>query len=196
MKILDFVKLIGVASTAIGLAACDIINPQPQPRPRVQPRPQPRAHPRLQPRPLPRPQTKLLQPSPPTYAPVTLADALDGSEASKYSTAVQRTFAEGLNLYDNGEYLAAIKKFQSSEMSKAWPELRVRTLKYLAFSYCVTDQLQACQQAFYDAIQINPQFQLQPSERDHPIWGPIFQKAESGPPPSFQRTDKQPSRRR
>jgi len=187
MKVSDFVKLIGIASVAISLAACQT---SPQSRSQAQPRAQPRTQPQPQPRLQTRPQ------SAPAYAPISLADTLDGSEASKYSTAVQRIFAEGLNLYDNGEYLAAIKKFQSPEMSKAWPELRVRTLKYLAFSYCVTDQLQACQQAFYDAIQISPQFKLQPSEKDHPIWGPVFQKAELGPPSPFQRTDRQPSRRR
>jgi|GEM_PF-1286493 len=187
MKVSDFFKLIGIASVAINLAACQSSSqPRSQARPRAQAHPQPRPQLYLRTRP---------QPSS-TYAPILLADTLDGSEASKYSTAVQRTFAEGLNLYDNGEYLAAIKKFQSPEMSKAWPELRVRTLKYLAFSYCVTDQLQACQQAFYDAIQISPQFKLQPSEKDHPIWGPVFQKAELGPPSPFQRTDRQPSRRR
>jgi len=95
---------------------------------------------------------------------------------------VGRIFAEGLQFYDNGEYAAAIKKFQSPELFKAWPELRVRSLKYLAFSYCVTNQLQACQKAFYDALQIDPQFKLRPEEKDHPIWGPVFQKAQSEPP--------------
>ena len=119
---------------------------------------------------------------PPPVAPVSRASSIDGSDLTRYSTAVERTFAEGLDLYDKGEYAAAIKKLQSPEFLTAWPELRVRALKYLAFSYCVTDDLRACQQAFYDAIQVNPQFTLNPSEEGHPIWGPVFQKARSGPP--------------
>jgi hypothetical protein len=87
-----------------------------------------------------------------------------------------------LGLYENGKYAAAIKKFRSPALAKTWPELRVRTLKYLAFSYCVSNKLQACQQAFYDAMQIDPKFELQPSEEGHPIWGPIYQKAKLGPP--------------
>jgi hypothetical protein len=110
---------------------------------------------------------------------MSLADTIHGANASKYPIGAERIFAEGLELYDNGEYTAAIKKFRSPEITKAWPELRVRALKYLAFSYCVTDKLQACQQTFYDAIQIDPKFKLKPSEMSHPIWGQVFQKAQS-----------------
>jgi len=115
-------------------------------------------------------------------APVFRANTIDSSEISKYSTAIERIFAEGLDFYDKGDYDAAIKKFQSPEFAKSWPELQVRALKYLAFSYCVTDQLQACEKAFRDAIQTNPRFKLLPSEEGHPIWGPVFQKARSEPP--------------
>jgi len=89
---------------------------------------------------------------------------------------------DGLDLYEKGEYAAAIKKFESPEFNRASPEFRVRVLKSLAFSYCVTDQLSACQQAFYKALQINPKFKLQPAEEGHPIWGPVFEKAKLGLP--------------
>jgi hypothetical protein len=115
-------------------------------------------------------------------APVSRAKAIDGDNPLQYTTAAERSFAEGLGFYDKGEYAAAIKKFQSAEVSNAWPELRIRALKYLAFSYCVTNNLRACQQAFYDAFQLDPQFKLLPSEEGHPIWGPVYQKAKLGPP--------------
>ena len=133
-------------------------------------------------------------PPPPVPVPVTRASSIDGADTSRYATAVERIFAEGLDLYDKGEYSSAIKKFQSPELSGAWPELRVRTLKYLGFSYCVTNDLRACQQAFYDAIQLNPQFKLLSSEEGHPIWGPVFQKARVGPPEPSQ--PPQPAARR
>ena len=150
MKHPSLVKLIGVSSVTIILAACEHLPP----------------------------------PSPPPPPPPVLsrASSIDSIDVSQYSTVVERAFAEGLNLYDKGEYAEAIKKFQSPELATAWPELRVRALKYLAFSYCVTDDLRACQQAFYDAMQVNPQFKLMPSEEGHPIWDPVFQKAKLGPP--------------
>jgi hypothetical protein len=104
-------------------------------------------------------------------------------DITQYPTVVERTFAEGLNFYDKGEYAEAIRKFRASEFDSAWPELRGRALKYLAFSYCVTDDLRSCHQAFYDALQLNPGFKLLPSEEGHPIWGPIFERAKLGPPP-------------
>jgi hypothetical protein len=111
------------------------------------------------------------------------ASSIEGTDSAQYATVIERIFSEGLELYDKGEYADALKKFQSPELSsKSWPELRVRTLKYIAFSYCVTDHLQACQQAFYDALQIDPKFKLKESEEGHPVWGPVFQKAMQGPP--------------
>jgi hypothetical protein len=110
------------------------------------------------------------------------AESITGDNPSQYALPVERVFAEGLALYDKGEYAAAIRKFRSYELSRAWPELHVRALKYLAFSYCVTNKLLACQKAFYDALQIDPKFDLKPSEKGHPIWGPIFEKAKLGPP--------------
>jgi hypothetical protein len=117
----------------------------------------------------------------PTSTPLSRARSIGSADPSRYTTVVERTFAEGLDFYDKGEYEAAIKKFQTT-LTNAWPELKVRTLKYLAFSYCVTDNLRACQQAFYDAMQLNPEFKLRPNEEGHPIWGPVYQKAKLNPP--------------
>jgi len=114
--------------------------------------------------------------------PVTRSSAAGNGDSQNRAVAVERPFAEGLDFYYKGNYLAAIEKFKSPELASAPPPSRVRTLKYLAFSYCVTNQLPACQQAFYDALRIDPQFKLSPSEAGHPIWGPVFLKARSGPP--------------
>jgi hypothetical protein len=112
-------------------------------------------------------------------APMSVAESLKGSEASSYSIPVERIFAEGLDFYDKGQYLSAIKKFRSPQLSKAWPELRVRALKYLAFSYCLINRLRQCKKTFEETLQIDPNFDLKPSERDHPMWGPVFQQVRS-----------------
>ncbi|MDR0479287.1 MAG: TssQ family T6SS-associated lipoprotein [Burkholderiaceae bacterium] len=98
----------------------------------------------------------------------------------KHSIVAERTFEAGVNLYENGQYNEALKKFQAPEISLAGRRLRVQALKYSAFSYCVQNKLLACQKAFHDALRIDPQFKLKPSESSHPIWGPVFKKAQSG----------------
>jgi hypothetical protein len=155
MKTSAFVKLIGASSLIAILAGCQTLPSPPSEAP---------------------PET-----SPPSV-PLSRARSINGDNPSQYTTAAERNFAEGLDFYDKGDYAAAIKKFRSSELTNAWPELRVRALKYLAFSYCVIDNLDACQQVFYDAIQLDPKFKLLPAEEGHPIWGPVYQKAKLGPP--------------
>jgi tetratricopeptide (TPR) repeat protein len=167
MKIYTFIKLIGVSSLVIPLLGC----PTPPSAPPI--------------------------PEPAASAPVSRAKAIDSDNPLQYTTAAERSFAEGLGFYEKGEYAAAIKKFQSAEVSNAWLELHVRALKYLAFSYCVTNNLRACQQAFYDALQLDPQFKLLPSEEGHPIWGPVYQKAKLGPPqPIHKRRHRKPNNSR
>ena len=149
----------GVLSTAFLLAACQTAPPPPPPAP---------VPVVVAPQPLPV---------------VTRAASIESAEpAVPFQTAVEKTFAEGLELYEKGDYPAAIKKLQSPELKQAWPELRVRSLKYLAFSYCVSNDLTACHAAFYEAIQVDPEFTLKPAEQGHPIWGGVFKKAKLGPP--------------
>lgn len=120
----------------------------------------------------------------PAPVPFIRAASVEASEPVGSQTLVERTFTEGLELYEKGDYPAAIRKLQSPEMAAAWPELRSRVLKYLAFSYCVSGDSNACHKAFYDAMQIDPKFDLQPAEQGHPMWGPVFKKAKAGPPPT------------
>jgi len=157
MKISAFIKLIALSSLVVVLAGCETLPLPPEPTPPP-------------------------EPPPPPSVPWTRAHSIDGDNPSQYTTAAERNFAEGFGFYDRGEYAAAINKFRSPAVSNAWPELRVRALKYLAFSYCVTNNLHACQQAFYDAMQLDPQFKLSPAEEGHPIWSPIYEKAKLGPP--------------
>ena len=138
---------------------------------------------------------------PPPPPPTRAASIEAGTTAP--STAVEALFVDGVALYEKGAYPEAIAKLSQPELGTAWPDLRVRALKYLAFSHCVADNLDACQQAFYDAIQITPNFTLTAAEQGHPIWGKVFEQAKVGPPkaqatPSLPVAPKagQPPRRR
>jgi len=87
---------------------------------------------------------------------------------------------EGIALYHDGEYNAAIKRLNSSDMNGASVRNRVTALKYTAFSYCVTNRPAPCRQAFERALRLDGAFELSPGEQGHPLWGPQFARAKQG----------------
>lgn len=86
---------------------------------------------------------------------------------------------EGLALYNDGHYDAAIKKLNTS--SAIWSgqnkAVQVSAAKYMAFGYCVSGRQALCKQQFERALKIDPAFELMPSEIGHPLWGPVFLQA-------------------
>jgi hypothetical protein len=91
--------------------------------------------------------------------------------------AAERDLAEGIDLYDLGDFNAAIKKLGSSaEIASASTPVQTKALKYLAFSYCVTNRTTLCRTQFEKAVKLNPAFDLEPGEKGHPQWGPVFNR--------------------
>jgi hypothetical protein len=85
----------------------------------------------------------------------------------------------GITLYDNGDYNGAIRKLAgSAEIWNGRDKItQVNALKTMAFSYCVTSRIGLCRQKFEQALKLDLDFMLTPSEIGHPIWGPVFAKA-------------------
>jgi hypothetical protein len=98
------------------------------------------------------------------------------SPATRAANA-QTALNEGIELYDNGEFNAAIKRLNAPEISSADKSLQTRALKYMAFSYCVTSRQTLCRQQFEKALKIDPAFDLAPGEKGHPLWGAVFDRA-------------------
>lgn len=90
------------------------------------------------------------------------------------------TLRDGIRLYNEGDFGAAIMKFNAPEIQTANAATRVSALKYTAFSYCVTQRPILCRQAFDKALRIDPNFTLAPGEEGHPMWGPVFARARAG----------------
>jgi tetratricopeptide (TPR) repeat protein len=86
---------------------------------------------------------------------------------------------EGIRLYENGDYNAAIRRLSSPEVANGPLRMRLTALKYTAFSYCVTNRAAQCQQAFEKALKLDPKFDLAPGEYGHPLWGPVFARAKA-----------------
>ena len=89
----------------------------------------------------------------------------------------EHTFDEGLRAYEAGHYYLAEQTFLSPAIWRADAQVQLKALKYLAFSYCVTERPIQCRFAFDRALQIDPTFHLGTSEASHPLWGPVFVQA-------------------
>lgn len=84
---------------------------------------------------------------------------------------------KGIARYEAGEFENAIRLLQAAEIAEADAATRVAAHKYLAFSYCVTDQAKLCRTNFDAVLRIDRSFQLTPAEAGHPTWGPVFVQA-------------------
>jgi hypothetical protein len=111
-------------------------------------------------------------------------------------TASERALADGVALYDAGDFNGAIKMLVGAKA--IWEDAtvpgglasKVSANKYIAFSYCVTKRRTLCRQRFVEAIKLDPKFNLEPAEKTHPIWGPEFElarKQASAPPAPVRR---------
>src|SRR5271169_1174782 len=89
----------------------------------------------------------------------------------------QRSLDDGIAQYDQGDFGAAIVKLTPvAETTSASVSLRTTAYKYLAFSYCVTNRPTQCRVQFEKAFSLNPNFDLEPSEKGHPLWAPVFDR--------------------
>ena len=106
-----------------------------------------------------------------------------GSSSSKTPPAdpqvkAEQLLTEGIELYDKGDYKGAIRKLMLARDAAANPSITQQSsLKYLAFSYCITGQKPLCRAQFASLLLAAPDFQLGRGEAGHPLWGPVFKDA-------------------
>jgi len=106
----------------------------------------------------------------PAVAPSTAAPARGPAPP-----AAEALLAEALRSYEDGRYPAAQRQLRDAlEEGLRSKADRVTAHKHLAFIYCATRQEVLCRDAFRRALEIDPRFQLTPSEAGHPLWGPVF----------------------
>jgi hypothetical protein len=97
--------------------------------------------------------------------------------------ASARALTEGVGLYDAGNFNGAIKRLLGAK--EIWDDSttadalrnKLAAHKYVAFSYCVTNRRTQCRKHFVDAIKLDADFHLEPTEKTHPVWGPEFERA-------------------
>ena len=116
------------------------------------------------------PKPVLLKPAP---QPLVESSEIIAERAARASA--QSELDSDIALYQNGEYHNAIKRLNADlDSFKPYKELELQALKYSAFSYCLIARAALCRQEFEKAVKLDPSFDLEPGEKGHPLWGPVF----------------------
>ncbi len=90
----------------------------------------------------------------------------------------ERALLNGLRAYDDGQYAEAERELQRAlAAGLVSPRDRATAHKHLAFVFCTSQRVSACEAAFRAARQADPSFALSKSEAGHPLWGPVYRRA-------------------
>ena len=86
----------------------------------------------------------------------------------------------GIRQYEDGKYAAATTSLQDALGAGLSDSDQVTANKYLAFISCTQGRDRQCRAYFRRALELDPNFELTPSEAGHPMWGPVFKNVKSG----------------
>jgi hypothetical protein len=87
--------------------------------------------------------------------------------------------AAGIRSYESGNYRDSAKQLQSALDAGLSSAGQVQAHKYLAFIHCVSGRQGPCRDEFRKVLAADPDFELEPAEVGHPLWGPVFAKEKS-----------------
>jgi Tfp pilus assembly protein PilF len=92
----------------------------------------------------------------------------------------ERALLNALRAYDDGQYAEAERALQEAlKTGLVSAKDRANAHKHLAFVYCTSQRAPACEAAFREARNADPEFTLSRAETGHPQWGPVYQKVAS-----------------
>ncbi|HJV81949.1 TssQ family T6SS-associated lipoprotein [Noviherbaspirillum sp.] len=111
-------------------------------------------------------------PSPKASAEKPAAAEKKPHSPERTSSASELALTEGIALYNDGDFNGAIRKLNT--VKGAEKSVQLSAYKYSAFSYCVSGRQTACRKQFEKALKLDPNFDLEPGEKGHPLWGPVF----------------------
>src|SRR4051812_3789810 len=106
--------------------------------------------------------------------PKSTAGLMDVSERP-----AEKALLAGMRAYDDGQYPQAEQSLnQALGAGLASPKDRAAAHKYLAFIYCTSNRVPACEAQFRAARGDDPAFALSKAEVGHPQWGPVYQRVQ------------------
>jgi Tfp pilus assembly protein PilF len=120
------------------------------------------------------PSKQVVAPPPPPPEPTAEEKAAMAREA-----VGRRHVDLGQAHFEAGNYPEAEHMLLTPEVWQASPGQQLRALKFLAFTYCVSERPQQCRQSFERAFQLDARFDLDPAEQNHPLWGQAFNDVKS-----------------
>jgi Tfp pilus assembly protein PilF len=86
----------------------------------------------------------------------------------------------GIRSYEDGEYKVAAKQLQVAlDLGLDTKRDQAKAHKYLAFIVCVSGREKSCRDEFQKALDADPEFELEPAEAGHPIWGPVLRSVKA-----------------
>jgi hypothetical protein len=89
----------------------------------------------------------------------------------------ERSLLLAIRAYEDAHYADAERLFGSAlKTGLITAKDRAAANKYLAFLYCTSDRLNACEEAFLAARSADAAFALSRSESGHPLWGPVYRR--------------------
>lgn len=82
--------------------------------------------------------------------------------------------------YNAGQYAETAQQVGLSvDLQTAPRDMHIEALKLQAFSYCLLKDTQRCKRSFDRLVQRYPDFDLPAAEKQHPMWGPVFEQAKT-----------------
>jgi hypothetical protein len=97
----------------------------------------------------------------------------------KILTAGEKVLADAMAAYDAADYVKSAKGFQDAQKETLSADDQLKTRKFSAFSFCLSNRTTLCRQEFEKILQIKADFDLSPAEAGHPSWGPTFRAAKA-----------------
>lgn len=92
----------------------------------------------------------------------------------------EKDLSAGIRAYEDGNYKNAQTLLHSSlDAGLILNSDKVVAHKYLAFIHCAHGRGTQCREEFREALQLDPKFQLDPTEAGHPAWGPTFRSVKA-----------------
>jgi hypothetical protein len=92
----------------------------------------------------------------------------------------EQELQRGIKSYEDAEYKTAAKQLQAAlDAGLDSKRDQAKAHKYLAFMVCVTGKEKPCRDEFNKALDADPNFQLEPAEAGHPIWGPTLKSVKA-----------------
>jgi hypothetical protein len=92
----------------------------------------------------------------------------------------EQDLSAGMRAYEDGNYKNAQTLLHSSlDAGLILNSDKVAAHKYLAFIHCAHGRTTQCREEFRGALELDPKFELDPTEAGHPAWGPTFKSVKA-----------------